>query len=75
MQGILQEANQEIKAEWNSFIAVVRGFLGNHKTKNYEEFDETMVSNYIKISCISLKVHILDTQHVKFQKKDNVIKD
>ena len=25
------------KAAWNSFVAVVRGFLGNHKAENYEK--------------------------------------
>ncbi|MGH0180896.1 UNVERIFIED_CONTAM: hypothetical protein FKN15_005291 [Acipenser sinensis] len=29
------------KAAWNSFVAVVRGFLGNHKAENYVELVET----------------------------------
>ncbi|MGH0121420.1 UNVERIFIED_CONTAM: hypothetical protein FKN15_019855 [Acipenser sinensis] len=29
------------KAAWNSFVAVVQGFLGNHKAENYVELVET----------------------------------
>ncbi|MGH0154041.1 UNVERIFIED_CONTAM: hypothetical protein FKN15_026346 [Acipenser sinensis] len=34
------------KAAWNSFVAVVWGFLGNHKAENYVELVETLVKNY-----------------------------
>ena len=27
------------KAAWNSFVAVVRGFLGKHKAENYVELE------------------------------------
>ena len=30
------------KAAWNSFVAVVRAFLGNHKAENYVELVETV---------------------------------
>ncbi|XP_076314715.1 uncharacterized protein LOC143227057 [Tachypleus tridentatus] len=53
---------------WGSFVAVVRGFLGNHKAENYVELIETLVKNYGKMGCrMSLKVHILDTHLDKFK--------
>ena len=49
------------KAAWNSFVAAVRGFLGNHKAENYVEVVENLVQNYGNMDCrMSLKVHILD---------------
>ncbi|XP_058848577.1 uncharacterized protein LOC117424572 [Acipenser ruthenus] len=56
------------KAAWNSFVAVVRGFLGNHKAENYVELVETLVKNYGTMGCrMSLKVHILDAYLHKFK--------
>lgn len=56
------------KAAWNSFVAVVRGFLGNHKAENYVELVETLVKNYGTMGCrMSLKVHILDAHLDKFK--------
>ncbi|XP_063850377.1 uncharacterized protein LOC135094310 [Scylla paramamosain] len=36
------------KAAWNSFIAVVFGFLGNHKAENYVELVETLISSIVE---------------------------
>ena len=56
------------KAAWNSFVAVVQGFLGNHKAENYVELVESLVKNYGKMGCrMSLKVHILDAHLDKFK--------
>ncbi|MGH0179042.1 UNVERIFIED_CONTAM: hypothetical protein FKN15_002173 [Acipenser sinensis] len=56
------------KAAWNSFVAVVRGFLGNHKAENYVELVENLVKNYGTMGCrMSLKVHILDAHLDKFK--------
>jgi hypothetical protein len=55
-------------AAWNSFGAVVRGFLGNHKAENYMELVESLVRNYGTMGCrMSLKVHILDAHLDKFK--------
>lgn len=49
------------KAAWNSFVAVVRGFLGNHKAENYVDLVANLVKKYCAMGCkMSLKVHILD---------------
>ncbi|XP_061409274.1 uncharacterized protein LOC133343600 isoform X2 [Lethenteron reissneri] len=56
------------KAAWNSFVAVVRRFLGNHKVENYVELVETLLKNYGTMRCrMSLKVHILDGHLDKFK--------
>lgn len=56
------------KAAWNSFVAVVRGFLGNHKAENYAHLVQTLVNNYSKMGCrMSLKVHILDAHLDNFK--------
>ncbi|XP_058889662.1 uncharacterized protein LOC131739473 [Acipenser ruthenus] len=61
------------KAAWNSFVAVVRGFLGNHKAKNYVELVETLVKNYGTMGCrMSIKVHILDAHLDKFKENMGV---
>jgi len=31
---------------WNSFVAVVTNFLGNHKAHNYKELIDTMLISY-----------------------------
>ena len=53
---------------WNSFVAVVHGFLGNHKAENYVQLVKTLIKNYAKMGCrMSLKVHILDDHLQKFK--------
>ena len=49
------------KAAWYSFIAVSRGFLGNHKENNYEHLVKMLIRNYHSMGCrMSLKIHMLD---------------
>ena len=36
---------------WNSFVAVVHGFLGNHKAENYVQLVQTLIKNYAKMRC------------------------
>lgn len=56
---------------WNSFKAVVNGFLGNNRAENYKELVEKMVSDYGKMGCnMSLKLHIMDSHLDHF--KDNM---
>lgn len=56
------------KEAWISFVAVVKGFLGNHKNANYIDLVETWVQNYCKMGCrMSLKVHILDAHLESFK--------
>lgn len=56
------------KAAWNSFIAVVQGFLGNHRAPNYVQRVRNLVKNYCAMGCrMSLKVHILDAHLDKFK--------
>src|SRR5687768_10602276 len=49
------------KTAWDSFVAVVSGFLGNHRAENYVELVETLMKNYGTMGCrMSLTVRILD---------------
>lgn len=52
----------------NSFVAMVQGFLGNHKAKKYVEFVVTQVKDYHTMDCrMSFKVHILYGHLDKFK--------
>ena len=61
--------NRKQKTVWNSFVAVVHGFLGNHKAENYLQLVQTLIKNYAKMGYRrSLKVHTLDAHPDKFKK-------
>ena len=65
--------NRMQKMAWNSFVAVVQGFLGNHKAENYAQLVQTLIKNYAKMGCrMSLKVHILDAHLDKFKENMGV---
>ncbi|XP_073526806.1 uncharacterized protein [Phyllobates terribilis] len=60
--------NRTEKTAWNSFIAVVHRFLGNHKDENYMQLIQTLIKSYAIIGCrMSLKVHIIDAHLDKFK--------
>lgn len=62
------------KLFWENFGEVVKGFLGNHKTVDYEELDETPVKTYSQMGwSMSLKVHILDSHLDRFKK--NIVRE
>ncbi|KAL7868474.1 hypothetical protein SRHO_G00098580 [Serrasalmus rhombeus] len=63
-----KKLNRKERAAWNSFVAVVRGFLGNHKDENYVQLVQTLIKNYAAMGCrMSLKIHILDAHLDKFK--------
>lgn len=63
-----KKLSRKENAAWNSFVAVVHGFLGNHKAENYEQLVQALIKNYAKMGCrMSLKVHILDAHLDKFK--------
>src|SRR6218665_3949222 len=41
--------NRMGKTAWNSFGAVVHGFLGNHKAENYVQLGQSLIKNYAKV--------------------------
>ena len=48
------------KAAWMCFVAVVEGFLGNHRAENYKVLISNLVDRYRKMGCrMSLKLHTL----------------
>ncbi|KAL6477291.1 hypothetical protein MHYP_G00131260 [Metynnis hypsauchen] len=63
-----KKLNRKERAAWNSFVAVVRSFLGNHKDENYVQLVQTLIKNYAAMGCrMSLKIHILDAHLDKFK--------
>ena len=45
---------------WNSFVLVVKNFLGNFKAENYKELVKNMLSNFRDIGAnMSIKIHYL----------------
>ncbi|KAL4706484.1 hypothetical protein ACJJTC_015682 [Scirpophaga incertulas] len=60
--------SNEEKNAWNSFKAVVHGFLGNHRAENYDELITDMITNFSIIGCrMSLKMHMLHSHLDKFK--------
>ena len=52
---------------WNAFVAVVKNFLGNKKSSNYEEFVEHILTCYHAIGAnMSIKVHFLHSHLDRF---------
>ncbi|KAL7839426.1 hypothetical protein SRHO_G00260840 [Serrasalmus rhombeus] len=63
-----KKLNRKERTALNSFVAVVRGFLGNHKYENYVQLVQTLIKNYAAMGCrMSLKIHILDAHLHKFK--------
>lgn len=51
---------------WDAFVGVVENFLGNHRSENYEELVDKLLSAYKKMGCrMSLKIHFLHS-HLSF---------
>ena len=59
---------------WESFVSVVKGFLGNHKVLNFKDIVEELVNAYEKMGCrMSLKLHILYSRIDDYDEfKDNL---
>ena len=54
------------KAAWDSLKFVVKVFLGNRRSQNYEELVNNRLQSYQKLGCnISLKMHFLHS-HLDF---------
>ena len=60
--------NESEAAAWNSYVAVIKNFLGNYKAENYEELVQTMLANFKNLGAhMSIKVHYLHSHLNKFQ--------
>ena len=58
--------NPQESPAWKSFVSVVEGFLGNHKTENCRQLIDTLLRNYKTMGCrMSLKIHFLHS-HLDF---------
>lgn len=62
----LLKLNTEEKNAWLSFVDVVKNFLGNKKSPNYEEMVSKLLEDYKALGCnMSLKMHFLHS-HLNF---------
>jgi len=56
-----------VKAAWDSFKFVVKGFLGNRWAQNYEELVNNLLQSYQKLGWnTSLKIYFLLHSHLDF---------
>lgn len=56
----VESMNEIEKISWMSFVEVIKNFLGNHKSENYIELVNIMLSNFKSLGCnMSIKVHYL----------------
>ena len=56
---------QELRA-WNSFVSIVRGFLGNTMDANYQQLVDELLDSYKSLGArMSLKIHFLHS-HLSF---------
>ena len=61
---------------WNSFVAVVKNFLGNHKSDNYRELVDRMLASYREIGAnMSIKVHFLHSHLDRFPENCGDVSD
>lgn len=52
---------------WESFVLVIKNFLGNHKAINYVELVNNMLLNFRRLGCnMSVKVHYLHSHLDRF---------
>ena len=59
--------NELEKRTWKSFVAVIQNFLGNHKSENYFQLVNDMLSNLKLLGCnMSIKLHYLHSHLDRF---------
>ena len=56
-----EKSMMELESEaWKAFVLVVKNFLGNNKTSNYEELINNMIYAFKNLGCnMSIKMHYL----------------
>ena len=58
------------KVAWDSFKLVVKVFLGNRRTPNYEELVNNLLQSYQKLCCnMSLNIHFLHSHFGFFSQR------
>ena len=61
---------------WNSFVAAVKNFLGNHKAHNYKELVDKILTSYQEIGAkMSIKVHFLHSHLNRFPENCGNVSD
>ena len=61
-----EDLNQTERNAWLSFKRICKDFLGNHKSVNYQDIVQDLLTSYQTMGCnISLKIHFLES-HLDF---------
>lgn len=72
----IQKLNQKELKAWNSFVAVIKGFLGNKKSDNYQLLVTDLLQSYQNLGCrMSLKIHFLHSHLDFFPKNLGAVSD
>ena len=75
-QGFAQTMNDKEKAAWLFFVHVIKNYLGNKKTRNYEELEGNMLSAFHDLGCkMSVNVHFLFRHSDKFPENLESVSD
>jgi len=57
-----EDLNETERNAWLSFKRNCKDFLGNHKTANYEDVVQDLLTSYKAMGCnVSLKIHFLES--------------
>ena len=58
-----EDLNETERNTWLSFKRICKDFLGNHKTANYQDVVQDLLTSDKAMGCnMSLKIHFLETQ-------------
>ena len=64
------------RTAWCAFVDVLKHFLGNHKSENYVEVVEEMLTAYKELQCnMSIKVHFLFSHLDEFPENLGAVSD
>jgi len=67
-----EDINETERNAWLSFKRICRDFLGNHKSVNYQDVVQDLLTSYKAMGCnMSLKIHFLES-HLEFFEKISV---
>jgi hypothetical protein len=72
----MNTSKSSFKAAWDSFKFVVKGFQGNRRDQNYEQFLNNFLQTYQKLGCnVSLKIHFLHSYLDFFPENCDAVND
>ena len=76
-----EDLNETERKSWLSFKRICKDFLGNHKTANYQDVVQDLLTSYEAIGCnTNLKIDFLDShldfsENISVKSATNTVKD